>query len=318
MEKKRVRNNLTNDAFRSVQSKLQNMNSQGRDKIKTESSGNQEEQNSSSSFSGSTPSSSFLMMNGNLEQSEDSANASNSKSSKYIIQQAESRINRLQIGTTGEPRVHSQQMITAVSSNWDLLKISNYSFFAERNDLFQRIAPHICFQTFSNGEFIFKENEIVDHVYWILEGNCIVSRTLQFLSPIIKPEVLIPYQANAPIPENHILSAVEIDTQDIGEGAYMPSLLRLESSDGSRNYATKVQDAVRCEGSVLVAKLPLLTFIDKIPESVFGNFKIHPDIYQFENSFLQEEFLEELRYQELLKKHEGHFEGEASLVLDPS
>lgn len=63
-----------------------------------------------------------------------------------------------------------------------LLLLGDMSVFVGEKDLFEQVSPFMKVQHFQKGQVILEEGEIAERIFWIITGNCSVSKIVPFVS----------------------------------------------------------------------------------------------------------------------------------------
>ncbi|KAJ3370561.1 hypothetical protein HDU91_006102 [Kappamyces sp. JEL0680] len=200
-----------------------------------------------------------------------------------------------------------------------LTKLASMSFFVERQDLFRVVSPHFTFESRSQHEWLVKEGEPFEDLFWLLEGHCAVSTTIDLVSDAANH--LRSYTAGAPILADENILRVVLDIQDLYEGdwgPYIPETRQCGKYSLLSNTINLCDYSIKCETNVVVARIPLSKFLGQIPTSVVKTLQTHgSSIFRFAKPYLQQEFLENAQYKHRLAQVVS-VQDEASLVLDES
>jgi CRP-like cAMP-binding protein len=63
-----------------------------------------------------------------------------------------------------------------------LLLLGNLSVFANEKELFAQVSPFMKVHHYQKGQIIIEEGDAMEKMYWVIAGNCSVSKIVPFVS----------------------------------------------------------------------------------------------------------------------------------------
>lgn len=153
--------------------------------------------------------------------------------------------------------------------------------FQQEAELYKKLSIFFEFKSFEKGEVITKQDEIIDNIFWILDGAVRVTRVVPFISKTQYGKVSQrPYDKSIPFTpvktadtEEKVVY-VEVETQlDISAGEWFPSLPTQDqfhidkTTLFQQRFKSPVEHQYTASLKTLVAFVPFADFVDLAPES---------------------------------------------------
>ena len=230
-------------------------------------------------------------------------NRANSKNS-YTIMESElsglaitdpTLFDHVTIGANGHVQLDMDSLDPRISF------LGTLSIFAERPDLLIKLRPVIQFKVYESGDFLQKQNSLINNLFWSLDGNCTVSQQVSFIETlgsdgdwIVEPI----FEERLPIGPNEKLVLKKIESQNLDAGSWFPYFYGIEPTVPLTKEALlashkthECECSVVADSRVIVAQISLEDFIGIASIPIIYTLNGRTSIYRFKQEFLREEYL---------------------------
>lgn len=189
--------------------------------------------------------------------------------------------------------------------------LGSMSIFGEGPDLLMKLRPFLQFKVYEAGTELQKQGDLMQTIYWILDGNCDVSQNVSFIQVLIGDDWIFKqvYQDALPNGPNEKLVYKNIDSQNLDPGSWFPYLSGIEPTqqltklDLLTSHSNHTCDlTVTAETRVMVAQISLQSFVEIASVPMLYNLHQQTSIYRFKHPFLREEFLAQSETEEKRSK----------------
>ncbi|KAJ3370562.1 hypothetical protein HDU91_006103 [Kappamyces sp. JEL0680] len=183
-----------------------------------------------------------------------------------------------------------------------LTLLSSISIFRERPDLLAAISNNIHFESWSPGQTIVREGEPLKLLYWIISGQCLVTRKV----PLIENRTTGSVRAASSVQPASAAEAVvylNLETQDLDLGDWFP-YFPVNVSDNNplsmpkhnlllECHNHRIECSVHAQTACMTASIVMEEFVDAVSLGVLYSMIRNTPIIVFPIEFLQQEYLEQ-------------------------
>ena len=160
-----------------------------------------------------------------------------------------------------------------------LSQLQFYQPFSERPDFFTKLKPHFKINYYESQAILLTESSLQTDSHWILEGSCVVTRTLQFIN--VNGE-LSEYHSNANL--RGTVVDITIDTQELHLGDNT-------GIDSVCGYG------IKANSFVITASVPVEILSILATSQLRLLLESSSSVYNFSKEFLVREYLEQEEYE---------------------
>ncbi|KAJ3302067.1 hypothetical protein HDV03_005458 [Kappamyces sp. JEL0829] len=183
-----------------------------------------------------------------------------------------------------------------------LTLLSSISIFRERPDLLAAISNNIHFESWNPGQAIVREGEPLKLLYWIISGQCLVTRKV----PLIENRTTGSVRAASSVQPASAAEAVvylNLETQDLDLGDWFP-YFPVNVSDNNplsmpkhnlllECHSHRIECSVHAQTACMTASIVMEEFVDAVSLGVLYSMIRNTPIIVFPIEFLQQEYLEQ-------------------------
>ena len=179
------------------------------------------------------------------------------------------------------------------SLNRKELLLINMSIFSERPDYFAQIAEDLVFKRYPKGHQIQEENQKVEKIAWVVDGNCSVSKTIPF-NQLANGKLLKPAFGE-------ILDAgvkriyITLETQQLNAGDWFPMIPVNNRYHVQEMEHEKSKHGITADSDeVLIASIDTDVFLRLTSDRIITGLQTSISIVDYSIPYLQDEYLKSL------------------------